>query len=609
MSTGPQVSRLAPGKLTWSPKQVVPGAPVTTPQKPALCDFQGTAFLAWASKSDLTFFSAGPTFSFTHWDSSMSAWAPPQVVKLDNEDNSIYQSHTSALVVFQDILYVLVPFCSDKKSGLRVFSYTGKTFIPAGDWSSAWNTDVAAVVSNGTLHVVGRGLPALYTFSKPGVANITGPGDFSPNYPVLGTITTYDPALIVREGKVVLLTLSMTPPSFGILQVQELTLSNSGGEVIWTRTNQLYERGRSGVSAMITPDGQNAWICFKGLSSDTNQMAWYNAGKNCWSSSDSIGETDALKCLNEAALVWSDNWVYAVWNSELSGNPLCYSRVRLEQSYGTGYLHDQPLATDTVVDMSTMNMSAQQPAKYDLSNGGWIFNQGMLQSCTANAVAAAYRYELKRQRKDDFTPSRLYLCLAGHPPTDDMIQNTSTYIRESIKVLRNLGAVSECDWRYNYDLQSNNELVGKSNAAFPPQNDCFKTAAKHFTLRYSVTYKPKDGDVSSDGQNKKVQCWKGCIGMGYPVIFGFNCYQSWFAFSKKVQNGAQDNDCIAPVPTSSEIDNETLQGAHAVVAVGWDDTRGTGCFKVQNSYGQNWGVGGFFWMPYEWLTMKGSHDI
>lgn len=388
------------------------------------------------------------------------------------------------------------------------------------------------------------------------------------------------------------------------------------------------ESGRSGVSAMITPDGQNAWICFNGPSSDTNQMAWYNTGKNCWSSSDSIGETDELRCLNEAALVWSDGWVYAVWNSELSGNPLCYSRIGLEQSFGTGYLHDKPLPTDEVVNMSTMSMGAQQPAKYDLSNGGWMFNQGMLQSCTTNAIATAYRYELKRQGKDDFTPSRLFLwylsrlrvekhpdfntsafynSLASHPPTDNMIANSATYMRENIKVLRNLGAVSECDWPYLYDLQSSQkELVDKSNAAYPPQNVSFQSAAKHFTLRYSVTYEPDEKDLSQEGKQKKVDCWKGCIGMGYPVIFGFNCYPSWFTFAENVKNGVQDTACIPPVPNQSDIDSENFQGGHAVVAVGWDDSLGTGCFKVQNSYGQNWGVGGFFWMPYEWLTIKGA---
>jgi Papain family cysteine protease len=37
---------------------------------------------------------------------------------------------------------------------------------------------------------------------------------------------------------------------------------------------------------------------------------------------------------------------------------------------------------------------------------------------------------------------------------------------------------------------------------------------------------------------------------------------------------------------------------HRVVIVGWDDRMGKGCFKVQNSWGAEWGDGGFAWLEY-----------
>ena len=45
----------------------------------------------------------------------------------------------------------------------------------------------------------------------------------------------------------------------------------------------------------------------------------------------------------------------------------------------------------------------------------------------------------------------------------------------------------------------------------------------------------------------------------------------------------------------------TFDGGHAVTAVGYDDNRYGGAFKIMNSWGRAWGDNGYFWMPY-WTT-------
>jgi len=40
------------------------------------------------------------------------------------------------------------------------------------------------------------------------------------------------------------------------------------------------------------------------------------------------------------------------------------------------------------------------------------------------------------------------------------------------------------------------------------------------------------------------------------------------------------------------------KGAHALTIIGYDDQRYGGAFQLINSWGQNWGDGGYFWMPY-----------
>ena len=45
---------------------------------------------------------------------------------------------------------------------------------------------------------------------------------------------------------------------------------------------------------------------------------------------------------------------------------------------------------------------------------------------------------------------------------------------------------------------------------------------------------------------------------------------------------------------------EKTVGGHAVVAVGYDDSKQD--FIVRNSWGPSWGIGGYCMMPYKYLT-------
>ena len=46
--------------------------------------------------------------------------------------------------------------------------------------------------------------------------------------------------------------------------------------------------------------------------------------------------------------------------------------------------------------------------------------------------------------------------------------------------------------------------------------------------------------------------------------------------------------------------NEQVLGGHAVMAVGYDDNSQR--FMVRNSWGPGWGLGGYFTLPYAYLT-------
>ena len=54
---------------------------------------------------------------------------------------------------------------------------------------------------------------------------------------------------------------------------------------------------------------------------------------------------------------------------------------------------------------------------------------------------------------------------------------------------------------------------------------------------------------------------------------------------------------MVPFPN---LQTEQVLGGHAVLAVGYDD--GQQRFIVRNSWGQNWGMKGYFTIPYAYLT-------
>jgi C1A family cysteine protease len=84
---------------------------------------------------------------------------------------------------------------------------------------------------------------------------------------------------------------------------------------------------------------------------------------------------------------------------------------------------------------------------------------------------------------------------------------------------------------------------------------------------------------------------KACLASGYPFIFGFTVYDSF-------ESDAVAKTGIVPMPSKTEL----VLGGHAVMAVGYDDSKKW--FIVRNSWGEDWGDKGYFYIPYDYLTNK-----
>ncbi|WP_018630346.1 C1 family peptidase [Niabella aurantiaca] len=231
-----------------------------------------------------------------------------------------------------------------------------------------------------------------------------------------------------------------------------------------------------------------------------------------------------------------------------------------------GWIPDLPDARDFIY-AAPLKIMRRLPAKSDLRKTcPPIYDQGSLGSCTANALGAAFEFGKKKLRKKTFRPSRLFLYYNEREMMHTVQSDSGAYLRDGIKSLNKQGICPEKDWPYR-------------EAAFAqkPPAACYKTALKNQVLSYWRV------PVS-------LTSIKGCLAEGYPFSFGFSVYESFL--TKKVADTG-----VMPLP---DISKESLMGGHAVLAVGYNDDKQM--VLVRNSWGKTWGISGYFWMPYTFIS-------
>jgi C1A family cysteine protease len=188
-----------------------------------------------------------------------------------------------------------------------------------------------------------------------------------------------------------------------------------------------------------------------------------------------------------------------------------------------------------------------------------VYNQGQLGSCTANAIAAAIEFSQKKK----FVPSRLFIYYNERVIEGTVASDSGAQIRDGIKSVATQGAPPEKVWPYN---------IAEFAVTPPPFTDA--------KLDMVSLYQRLVQDLNT---------MKGCLASGYPFVFGFTVYESF-------ESAAVAKTGIVPMPASGE----KSMGGHAVMAVGYDDA--TREFLVRNSWGPDWGLKGYFKIPYAYLT-------
>ena len=214
------------------------------------------------------------------------------------------------------------------------------------------------------------------------------------------------------------------------------------------------------------------------------------------------------------------------------------------------------------------------PASVDLrTNCPAVYDQGQLGSCTANAIAAAYDFENHLQGQPWLFPSRLFIYFCEREMEGTIGQDAGAQLRDGLSVVTFRGCCPDSVWPY----------IVANFAKRPPLNAYM--SAKNDQVLQSLRV-----------QQDLVQI-RAVLAQGHPVVFGFTVYSSF-------ESAAVAKTGLAPMPGK----NEQILGGHAVLIVGYCDTlkmpgaKKAGAFLVRNSWGASWGLQGYFWIAYEYLT-------
>lgn len=266
-------------------------------------------------------------------------------------------------------------------------------------------------------------------------------------------------------------------------------------------------------------------------------------------------------------------------------------------SRGMGWIPDVPSIRDysashpevaPLVAKTRLAASAAPSAKVDLRPYcPPIEDQQQLGACTAHAAAGVVGYFEKKSLGRAIDISRLFLYKA----TRNLAGTTGdsgAYLRTTMEALAVFGAPPENYWPYDGSPEASNKRFNVEPSAF-----CYAFARNFASLKYVRL------DPVSATPDQVLQNVRSYLAAGLPSIFGFPVYDEYM-------NAGVDGKVAFPASTSQ------LYGGHANAAVGYDDhlTIGsdTGALLVRNSWGTGWGMQGYGWLSYQYVTQSLAVD-
>ena len=197
----------------------------------------------------------------------------------------------------------------------------------------------------------------------------------------------------------------------------------------------------------------------------------------------------------------------------------------------------------------------------------YVYDQGNLGSCTAQAIGAVLDYQHKRKAGSYFGPSKLFIYYNEREMEGTVARDEGAQIRSGIKSVNKIGACREEVWPYQ---------VTKFKRK--PSKEAYTDALNY----QSISYERLD--------HTDLHALKDCLFNTNPFVFGITLYESFYQ---------AERTGVVPMPAVGRWDDPPI-GGHAMVCCGYNDERKS--FIVRNSWGDQWGFDGYCYIPYAYMT-------
>lgn len=246
--------------------------------------------------------------------------------------------------------------------------------------------------------------------------------------------------------------------------------------------------------------------------------------------------------------------------------------------HGKGWIPDTPSFKDHKYAVAK---KVSLPRSVDLSLTPFqppITDQGSTSSCVGHACASMVHFLRRKQGLAEFQPSRLFAYYFARFVRHSNWHNfdEGATIRDAMTALTVVGICSEEQWPFDID---------KINQR--PDPDDVQAAFGNRTLRYVRMLR------GSDPAQTNLYYLKHSLADGYPWGFGISVFSSFY-------NGGHSG--IVPMPKASD----GFEGGHMMYAVGFDDS--SRLFKCANSWSEEMGDRGFYYLPYNYFADEGLSD-
>jgi C1A family cysteine protease len=208
-----------------------------------------------------------------------------------------------------------------------------------------------------------------------------------------------------------------------------------------------------------------------------------------------------------------------------------------------------------------------------------VENQEQLSTGGVHACVGMVQYFERRAHGRQTRPSRLFVYKNARRLLH-WTGDSGVSLRATLKAIRRFGLPPENLWPY---------CVG--NLDCEPLAFAYSFGQETSALRYLRI------DARDLSGQAVLEAACGFLAAGFCFVFGFAIA------------GIMDSSPHLPYPTRFDGN----EGGHAVLAVGYDDRlrirSDRGAFLVRNSWGADWGDGGYGWLPYSYLRDGLAADL